>query len=542
MKKLLKKKIDKMIELKEKTKVNSNNNIDLSNKKNIKYLSSSPSFYEEKGINSNYYKKIYDKNQKCRNKSDYFINKNKPKSCNEKLEKNKIIQDNYYNPMSEGFFDNYFINNYSIKNINNTTVYNNIDKESNEKHNIIEIEKKKNKVDNYKNLSNISEKENNQIKKFRENKIIDFSYMGGEKNNRKQINQNNSIINTVNISFAPIRLNYNKEIFDKIIENKNNFENNKDEKDDINKNNNIQNNEYNFIKNNSNDNNQIQYNKSLNNNNEIKNSDIIKTKEEIKEDIKKLPLIDPEELEEKAVILNKENDSKTHDDKSLDEKKTSNLKKITFDNIKTIIKYYENDYIKKSFIFSDNDFKKQKHIFLPTKDYIQNLKKENKIKSILLVKEDKNKIKNDKLNLALSKLNQLISEVNSESQKKNNKEDIKLDNNINKSQFIKKNINFIKKIQEYYKKGVNYRCLSKREIKLLKKKNNNMCYKFQNNPQNFFSEKLCDNIIKTFNFNIDDSDLLKNNKKQMIRKKLDNYKNEFEGENKLNNSFTEGKI
>ena len=521
-KKIIKKKIDTLLNAKDKIQINTNhkNFIDFQDENKINYLSRSPSCNIKGGNNNN--KNINVNNINLNKKDCYY--KNKPKSCNEKLEKNKNLNDIINNPMSQGFYDNYFINNYSIKNINNTTVYNNPDKKIND---INEIEIKKYKVENFKNASNIEQKENNKIKKYftnqKENKIIDFSYINNDKAKKKQIfqtNQNNSIINTVNFSFIPIKLNYNKEI-NLIDKNKTDDTNTNPQISKNNKNNNL-------IQNNCND-------------KKIQNDDtLIKPKKENKEDRKKTPVIHPEELEEKAIILNQSIDNNKNINSNEDNKINSNQKKISFDNIKIIIKYYQDDYIKKSFIFSDNDLKKKKHNFLSTKEHIQNLKKENKKKSILIVKEDKNKIENDKLNLALSKLNELISEVNSET--KNNKEEIKtINTNNNKSPFIKKNINFIKKIQEYYKKGVNYRCLSKREIKLLKKNKKNLCYKFQNNPQNFFSEKLCDNIINSYQFNLDDSDLLKNNKKQFIKKKLDNFKGDIDGKNKLNNSFTEEK-
>ena len=68
-------------------------------------------------------------------------------------------------------------------------------------------------------------------------------------------------------------------------------------------------------------------------------------------------------------------------------------------------------------------------------------------------------------NLALMKLNELISDEPRIINAKNK-------NEKNISPFIKKNINFIKKVEEYNKKGLNYRIisLSKKEIKLLKKK------------------------------------------------------------------------
>ena len=256
-----------------------------------------------------------------------------------------------------------------------------------------------------------------------------------------------------------------------------------------------------------------------------------------------MEIIDPNELEEKAIILNKsslDEQSQSPSKSEKKEKEKENKKKVTFDDIKIIVKYYQNDYIKKSFIYTNKDYKKIKHKFLTTKEQIQKLKKIKNQKSILLLKEDKNKIKNEKLNLALSKLNELISEVNNtESNGDTNK------NKINKSPFIKKNINFIKKIQEYYKKGVNYRCLSKREIKLLKKQKKNLCHKFKENPQNFFSEKLCDNTIKIFAHNYDDSDVIKLNKKRFINnefdggvkneKNIDFDNNSFNGEKRKKN-------
>ena len=67
-----------------------------------------------------------------------------------------------------------------------------------------------------------------------------------------------------------------------------------------------------------------------------------------------------------------------------------------------------------------------------------------------------------------------------------------------------------------------------------------MCYKFRNNPQNFFSETLCDNVIKSFN--LDDNDIIKLNKKKFINRELGNLKGENEIENILNNSFNEEKM
>jgi hypothetical protein len=221
----------------------------------------------------------------------------------------------------------------------------------------------------------------------------------------------------------------------------------------------------------------------------------------------------PEQNEENKTNNNDNNNNK------------NDKKKISFNEIKIVVKYYQNDYIKKAFIYSNNDFKKIKHKYLSTQDHIKNLKKQNNIKSILLHKEanqtqTQTKTNNkENLNLALLKLNELISEVNTDNDEQEQEPDVP--NQMTKDEgekipFIKKNIKFIKRIEELNKMGVNYRCLSKSEIKLLKKKNKNICNKFQNNPQNFFSEKLCDNVTKSFEHNKDDNDLVKNNNKNML--------------------------
>ena len=83
-------------------------------------------------------------------------------------------------------------------------------------------------------------------------------------------------------------------------------------------------------------------------------------------------------------------------------------------------------------------------------------------------------------------------------------------------------------MQENNKKGLKYKVESKSEIKLLKKKKKALCVKFQNNPQNFYTVKLNDNIMKSFGF--DDSDILKLN----IEKKLSSIQNELS--HKMNKS------
>ena len=110
--------------------------------------------------------------------------------------------------------------------------------------------------------------------------------------------------------------------------------------------------------------------------------------------------------------------------------------------------------------------------------------------------------------LALMKLNELISDEPRIINAKNK-------NEKNISPFIKKNINFIKKVEEYNKKGLNYRIisLSKKEIKLLKKKKKKKSdYKIRENSPN---------IIKSFQIN-----------------DLENANDQDKNNDKLNNSFS----
>ena len=478
------------------------------------------------------------------------IKKNKAKNV-KKRNKNKILLDD----LPQGSFDNYFINKYNIENINKTTIYNtseNLNKKDNKGVNNL-------KIDNFNNFEIINQK-NNEFRdrkgKINNNNYIKKNDNDNENNKDKDklkyhFISNNSIINTINFSFNPIKVNLNKDINLSFPPGDNNNKNIISDRDiKINtseiKNNReklnnqqIQNNNINIenyinkytsqkkskenkeIKDNSNDNCFTQ-----NKNDEQKELEDQDTKN--KENTPKVPLIDPNELEQKAIILNKSIDTleENNDDSNVLNKK----RKITFDDKKMIIEYNQNDYIKKSYVLTNKNPKKTRHIFISTKELIKNLKKENNQKSIL---KKENKPDDD----ALLKLNELISEFfvdkndknkKKEKEKEKEKSNKKDGKNDKKAPFIKKNINYIKKMQENNKKGLKYKVESKSEIKLLKKKKKALCVKFQNNPQNFYTVKLNDNIMKSFGF--DDSDILKLN----IEKKLISIQNELS--HKMNKS------
>ena len=440
--------------------------------------------------------------------------------------------------LPQGFFDNYFINNYNIKNINKTTIYNNIEK-SNKKEYII---KSNYQIKSFNNLDIINYKNNefnNKLENKKKDKIVNFSFVSYDNDNKDnknikkdEIKNNNRIINTENFSFMPENNILNEK---KNLPNKSRYSNinkNNNMKKELNKtkknnnqqikNNNI--NKENFVNKNK-DKNEIYINSQkdkdlrpvseisiiINMNKNIKDNKITKSsnnshREQSKKQVNnkpKVPLIDPNELEQEAIILN--NTMETFEKKKEEKNISINIKKkVSFEENKIIIKYNQNEYIKKFSITSNNNSKKIKHIFHPTKEVIKNLKNKNKIKSILLKKtykkkivENKNKAIKTDHNLALLKLNELITEFVDTNTKDNNKDNNNIDNekkksnelkeeknSSNKNTFIKKNINYIKKIQESSKKGLNYKVLSKSEMKLLNKKKKDMGTNIQNNNVN----------------------------------------------------------
>jgi len=578
-------KIQNLFENKKKFHIlNMKNIFNTSYKKDERYLPNSQSFVKKCSFNenNNNYININDVGFSDRNlfndisdinldDSDYN-NDYKPKNFIENININNVRKKkvkkrnehkNILDDLPQGSYDNYFINKFSVENTNKTSIYNiteNLNKNDNKvKHDL--------KIDNYNNFEIINQKNNfesyNEIRDRKENINNNTSIKNNDndydnENNKDKLKNhfilNNSIINTINFTFNPIKVKLNKKaninlsngnINKKNIISDNDIKINKSEiKNSREKLNNkqIQNNNINIenyinkytsqkeskeskeIKDDNNDNNFNQ-----NKNNEQKELEDKDTQN--KENNSKIPFIDPDELAQETIILNKsidileENNDNDNDNNILNKKR-----KVKFDDKKIIIEYNQNDYIKKSYIFTNNNPKKTEHIFISTKEHIKNLKKENKKKSIL-----KKEIKPD--DDALLKLNELISEVfvdknvknkkNENGNEKSNKKEGKSDK---KAPFIKKNINYIKKMQDNNKKGLKYKVESKSEIKLLKKKKKDLCVKFQNNPQNFYTIKLNDNIMKSFGF--DDSDIMKLN----IKKELSNIQKELS--HKMNKSHS----
>ena len=509
-----------------------------------KYVSTSPDYFSSKSAlyeNNNFKHNSNNNNILPKSFVNILLNKNINNSNNNNKKRNiikmpsKSIQIN--NKLPKGYFDDYLIssrtnqnlnvnqnkkeiiyrnnksnNNYIINNnINNNNKKNDI---KNKINNIIIKESKSTnefKIENYNSFFiNNAKKQKNRILQT-ENKIVDFSYFGSSNIKSENSTNKNKVINTINFSFNPTKIVFNN-------------------------------------------------NSNNNNNNIIKNKEQNKGNEENENNNKEqsnnknlASLIEPCELEEKSIIL----------ENSIPEKEESNIikkqNKLSFDDTKIIVKYNQDDYIRnynllyKTKINNEKDKKNEEnkcekisHKFISTTKLCDKLKKKNKnLKSNL---NKNNKINHEyNPNVALKKLNDLIFDDSPTKPKKendNNKnpKDIKNTNNKSQTDIIKKNINFIKKLEECNKKGINYRSLtlSKREINLLNKKKKNLGFKFKNNSQNLLSEKLRENALKSFQKNVDDNELLKINKNRIIYDfEKEKIKEDYNDNNeKLNNSFS----
>ena len=472
------------------------NNIINLTKMQKKYISTSPNYNYSKSVLSES-NNFYINNLAPKSFANVLFNK-EIKNDLENIRNKNIIQlpnkqNKTHKTLLQGYFDDYLMNNSIINQYKKTNVIK-INKNQ-DKNRTIKINNKNHKteansynelkIENYNSffINNIKSPKNSKLQT--ENKIIDFSYIGSSSSKSKNLINKNKIINTINFSFDPIKTIFNKKEQNKPKEEKNNQSNNKNLSS----------------------------------------------------------LIDPCDLEEKSVIL-----------ENIQEEKNKQQKKISFDDTKIMINYNQNDYIRnckffyktkiveknKEEIKGENKYNKISHKFISTTQLCNKLKKKNKNLKSNLNKNTIN-IKQYDPKEALMKLNELISDDSPKKVKI--EEDIKSPNNKgnkNYSHFIKKNINFIKKVEECNKRGENYRnlTLSKREMKLLKKKKKNLCHKFRDNPQKFFSEQLCENVIKSFKANMDDSEILKIDKNKIINKLGKIKEDENEGKDKLNNSFS----
>ena len=171
-------------------------------------------------------------------------------------------------------------------------------------------------------------------------------------------------------------------------------------------------------------------------------------------------------------------------------------KKNSSSKDKKITKYKENDTKldnndkKNNFIKFNNYLNKnnQKSILLNSPGL------EEKIKKSLNEKLKKKKLKRNFSNIIIN--DSLKQKYNKKEKKNNNENNNKVKNEKN-NEIISRNINLIKTIESYSKKGIKYPLCKKN--KEHKPEDFHICNKVINNPQKFFTVKVFDNLLESYN-------------------------------------------
>ena len=521
---------EKLYNLEENNNNNYDENINSNNNNYEKYMNEENNYEENLNNNNN-----YDMNNENDNYEEYMNEQNNYiENLNSNNNRNYNYEDNtnnnYYKNPNNYNNDMYNNNNYNIPNnininkqnennyennieipFNNNLNERKIERTSNEDNKLSERINELNKNDNLNKNEKYSEiEQGNYERKLNEDNISNV-LKDGEK---KEIKEPSTLLI--------------KDGDKEIIKKNNSFENNDNliEEEVLNNNNNI-----NFGNNDNINNNRIvsDLNKEFfNENNEEKKIKDDKNKKinEIKKEKKPESYIDKihnffneildEEERNKSendiyIFEEKEEDNKTNENEEEENEKEDEKeelqkqnededeeilnqikKKILEDNNKNNNKNNEEEQIS---IFDLNG-KKNKY---PEKiDYMQNLKKPNKIKSIMLNspheslslgikdkiesynKDDEKTIElNDKISY------NTLSKIINESDINKNKED-----SINVQGKKNEGLNIKNKIYKKKNKSVHL------------KKNHKLCYKFIANPQRFFTEDLCDNILKAYDLDI----------------------------------------
>ena len=154
-------------------------------------------------------------------------------------------------------------------------------------------------------------------------------------------------------------------------------------------------------------------------------------------------------------------------------------KKVSFDENLIYINYNQNNKV------LNFNVSNQKNKFIQFKPI--NISKYFKI---LSSDTEMNKLKPVILNANKINVNNIINEITKKEENKKNKSN----NSISlKNKITQRNIDFIKIVQE---RGTVYNISKEKARKKVELKN---CKKFEENPQHFFSEKLCDNILESYN-------------------------------------------
>ena len=213
---------------------------------------------------------------------------------------------------------------------------------------------------------------------------------------------------------------------------------------------------------------------SQNNSNEedIKNIDI--KEKDINNPLNKIPknIIIPKNINNEDIHKNLHEQIKKNINKKQD-------KKVSFDENLIYINYNQNNKV------LNFNVSNQKNKFIQFKPI--NISKYFKI---LSSDTEMNKLKPVILNANKINVNNIINEITKKEENKKNKSN----NSISlKNKITQRNIDFIKIVQE---RGTVYNISKEKAKKKVELKN---CKKFEENPQHFFSEKLCDNILESYN-------------------------------------------
>jgi hypothetical protein len=213
---------------------------------------------------------------------------------------------------------------------------------------------------------------------------------------------------------------------------------------------------------------------SQNNQNEedIKNINIIEKDKD--NPLNKIPknIIIPKNINNEDIHKNLHGQIKKNINKKQD-------KKVSFDENLIYINYNQNNKV------INFNVSNQKNKFIQFKPI--NISKYFKI---LSSETEMNKLKPVILNANKINVNNIINEITKKEENKKNKS-----NNIIslKNKITQRNIDFIKIVQE---RGTVYNVSKEKARKKVELKN---CKKFEENPQHFFTEKICDNILESYN-------------------------------------------
>ena len=208
------------------------------------------------------------------------------------------------------------------------------------------------------------------------------------------------------------------------------------------------------------------------------------------EDIKNINIIEKDKdnplnkIPKNIIIPKNINNEDIHKNLHEQIKKNKNLnkkqdKKVSFDENLIYINYNQNN---KVINFNVSNQKNKLIQFKPI-----NITKYFKI---LSSDTEMNKLKPVILNANKINVNNIINEITKKEENKKNKS-----NNIIslKNKITQRNIDFIKIVQE---RGTVYNVSKEKARKKVELKN---CKKFEENPQHFFTEKICDNILESYN-------------------------------------------